>query len=181
LPSEIRPNSGVSQKLSGITRADIREAEKAARYVAIYVIWERSGECPGKHCMIGTTISPNERPQVAQSNNWREVDWELFWTPGQEIADRLVAMIRHEAEHKRDRAGGNWYAIEHKRMIAAVEQAARVVGVRLFTTEERRQRLVKIATEWSDEQKAFEATGDSRAVRQHKAEVVQLSDRRPRK
>lgn len=149
--------------------------------MAIYVIWEKSGECPGAHCMIGTTISPNERPQVAQTNNWREVDWELFWTPGQEIADRLVAMIRHEADHKRDRAGGNWYAIEHKRMIMAVEQAARVAGVTLFSTDERRRRHIKIATEWAKEQQVLEQAGDPRAIRSPRAEVVQLADRRPRR
>lgn len=166
--------------LSGITKADIREAERVARYCAIYVVWEASGECPGQHCMVGTTVSPTERPAMAQSCNWRVIDWELLWTPGQEIADRLLAMIRHEAAPFLDREKGLWYAIEHKRMIAAIEVAAKRVGVKLFSTEERYNRHVKIATEWAKEQHALEVSRSPRAVRQGPAEVVQLADRRRR-
>lgn len=125
--------------------------------------------------MIGTTISPTERPAVAQQNNWREVDFELLWTPGQEIADRILAMIKHELSSRFVR--GSWYEVDHRRVITAVRRIAELCHVELFTTEERVKRLVQIATRYAQNQQVLERDNSPTAVRRPQ-NVVSFPDRR---
>jgi hypothetical protein len=113
----------------------LRQAEKAQRYVAIYVIWV-VGE---RGVMLGTTRSPREMPAQAERFNKRQTDALLLWTAGEEMAERLVSAIKREA------AGlfvhGSWYDIEPELAVRAIEAAADKARIDLFSTTERDRRI----------------------------------------
>lgn len=105
-------------------------------YVAIYLIWEAGG----RETMVGKTTSPDEIGRLAQRYNWRTVEARLLWTTGDEIAERILSVIKREMANVQMRPGANWYDIPHDVVQNGLAGIAATMGVRFFTTEERRLR-----------------------------------------
>jgi len=125
----------------------VRHEPKAldkGRYVAIYLIWEEGGG----QTMIGKTTSPDQVPTLAQRYNWRDVNCELLWTPSDEIAERILSLMRRELAGVQMRAGANWYDLDHRTIRNALDAVAKTAGIRFFSTEERTQRFQNFVTDY---------------------------------
>jgi hypothetical protein len=138
-----------------VSKLDLKAAESRGKYVAIYLIWEEGGQ----QTMLGKTTSPDQVPSLAQRYNWREVRTQLLWTAGDEIADRILAVMRRELAGVQLRAGANWYDLDHRTIENALTAVAKTAGIRFFSTEERTLRFQSAVTDYVES-------------RQHGAKVI---------
>ena len=137
---------------AGLPPQLLKQAEANAAYVAIYLGWVE-GELG---FMIGTSKSPREIPRDIQKYNKRPTGHILLWTPGQEIADHILAALR--AELRGFLVRGLWYdGLPHQNAIQAVRAIARKWNVWIASTEERDQMLQKAVARAIEQHKQLNA------------------------
>jgi hypothetical protein len=129
----------------------MRQAEAKQRYVAIYVAYVIDE--PG--FLIGTTRSEKEKPEHMKFYNKKPTAVTLLWTRGQEIADQILGLAKKEI--KGFHLHGNWFDdLPYEDFIEAIIRIGAQCGERIFTTEERKQRLEAAVTTAMDKVKEAE-------------------------
>lgn len=148
----------------GIPGHLLRQAEVNAAYVAIYIGWVRDE--PG--FMLGTTKSPREVPKDLCRYNKRPTETLLLWTASQEIADRVLGVLREEI--KPFFLHGSWYdELPHENAVLAIRDIARRGSVWIASTEERNQMLAEACARAIKEHRQVQSQTENRTG---KGEVV---------
>lgn len=146
---------------AGLPPQLLKQAEANAAYVAIYIGWVE-GE-PG--FMLGTTSSSRDFPRDLQRFNRRPTGSILLWTPGREIAERIMTVLRVEFQGFVARKSSSWYdGLPHENAILAIRTIAKKWGVWIASTEERDQMLQQAVARAIQQHKQLNQSGNNTAV-----------------